>query len=217
MQPNDPQAPEQVPTSPQPYVAPEAPVQQAAEPAPAASAPTQEADPVEAQIEQPIAGQEDAPTELPEMGAVSWQAEEYLQHDKTPMWYVVFILVVVIFMGLAIWQSAWTVVVLIPVTAVALMVYTHRPARLINYTVSSTGFHINDQLHPMGEFKAFGVIQDNGTNALTLIPVKRFRPGITVYFPAEVGEELVDALGAYIPMQELKPDIFDKIISKLRI
>ena len=120
-------------------------------------------------------------------------------------------------MGFAIWLGAWTFAVLVPVMAVALMVYTHRPARRINYAVSAKGLHINDQLHPMGEFKSFGVVQDHDMNALMLIPVKRFRPGLTVYFPAEVGEELVDTLGSYLPMQDLHLDAFDKIIRKLRI
>lgn len=157
------------------------------------------------------------PLALPEVEPVNWQGVEYLQHNKTPLWYVGFVAAVLILMTGAVLVQAWTFVALIPVMAVALMVYSHRPPRQIQYSVSEHGLHINDQLHPLGEFKAFGVMQEHGTNALVLIPVKRFRPNLVVYFPPETGEALVDTLGAFIPMQEVRPDFFDKIIGKLRI
>ena len=67
------------------------------------------------------------------------------------------------------------------------------------------------------EFKSFGLIKDDGENSIMLVPRKRFAPGISVYFPEEVGEQLVDILGSRLPMEELKLDIFDVIIRKLRL
>jgi hypothetical protein len=161
--------------------------------------------------------EDQGPSELPLTEPVTWQATEYIQHDKNPLWYVFFVIIVVILMGIAIWLGAWTFVALIPIMAVALVIYTHRPPREVSYAVSEKGLYINDQLHPMGEFKSFGVLPDSELHALMLVPVKRFRPGTTLYFPDEIGEELVDALGAYLPMQELHVDAVDKIIRKLRI
>lgn len=121
--------------------------------------------------------------------------------------------------GTALYLQAWTFAVLIPVMAVALMVYTHRPPHVISYALSSKGIYVNDTLHPMGEFKSFSVAQsaDPAQNQLVLIPVKRFRPSLTVYFPAEVGEALVDTVGAFLPDRPYKADAFDKIIQKLHI
>lgn len=157
------------------------------------------------------------PTELPQDVPVLWQDIEYIQHDQGPIWYVGFVAVVIILIIGAVLLQAWTFIPLIIVMAVALVIYTHRPARQLQYSWSGKGLTINDQLHPAGEFRSFGVIQDGAHNAIIFIPVKRFRPGLTVYFPAEVGEQLVDAVGAYLPMEELHLDAFDKIIRKLRI
>jgi hypothetical protein len=159
----------------------------------------------------------DQPTQQAPIAPVTWQAQEYLQQDKPPLWYVVFAGVVIVFMGISIWLQAWTFAVLIPIMAAALAVYAHRPPRMVNYSVSEKGLTINGQLHPMGEFKSFGVLKDSQLHALMLVPVKRFRPGVTLYFPEEVGEPLVDTLGAYLPMQDLHVDMVDKIIQKLRI
>ena len=162
-------------------------------------------------------GESQGPTELPQQEPLTWQSIEYIQHDKSPIWYIGFVSVVIILMAVALWLGSWTFAVLVPVMAVALMVYSHRPARQLQYALSDKGLYINDQLHPMGEFKSFGVVNEGELHALTLIPVKRFRPSLTVYFPLEVGERLVDFLGSYIPMHEIQPDVFDKIVRKLRI
>ena len=161
---------------------------------------------------------DDQPSQLPEIDPVQWQAVEYVQYTKQPLWYVGFAVVVIALMVLAVWlMQAWTFAILILVMAAALMVYSHRPPRELTYVLSEKGLYINDQLHPMGEFKAFGVVQDSALHSLMLIPVKRFRPGLSVYFPTEVGERVVDILGAYLPMQDLKLDTFDKIVQKLRL
>jgi hypothetical protein len=226
MQPNEPVTPEQTQpvTPPMPEQQSSAPVQPAQQ---SVATPTPPVDPESMQInapeqqisvEQPTV-QPDAPTELPAIQPVTWQASEYIQHDKSPLWYILFTVVVCVFVGAAIFLQAWTFVVLIPVMAVALMVYTHRPPHVISYALSEKGLYINDMLHPMGEFKAFSIAQSANPqqNQLVLTPVKRFRPSLTIFFPSEVGEELVDIMGAYLPDQPYKLDAFDKIIQKLRI
>lgn len=210
MQPNDPNMP--FPPQEQPSEQPT--------PAPISEQPAVQ--PVPMQAPQPSliddgAGQQLEPSELPQPEAVSWQAIEYLQHDKSPLWYLGFGAIVIVLIMLSILFQAWTFLALIIVMAVALMVYSHRPPRMLNYVWSVKGLYINDQLHPAGEFKSFGVVQDHDHHQLMLIPVKRFRPALAVYFPAEIGEPLVDAVGAYLPMQELHLDGFDKIVRKLRI
>lgn len=180
--------------------------------------------------EQPSVPQQDTSSSAPEAtapvgvsaptsdDAIQWQAPEYLQHARTPLWYVGFWSVVIILMAIAAFViRSWSFVILVPVMAAALVIYSHRPPRQLNYVLSTKGLYINDQLHPLSEFRSFGVIQEDNWPALMLIPVKRFRPGMTVYFPQENGEAIVDLLGSRIPMEELHLDAFDKIVRKLRM
>ena len=156
-------------------------------------------------------------SELPEVMPVSWQSHEYTQYDKSPVWYVILLIVTSVLIGLSILFNAWSFAVLIPIMVVALMMYAHRPPQTVNYTVSEQGLYINDTLHPMGEFRAFAVGKEMDHNSLVLIPIKRFRPSIKISFPDEVGESIVDVIGAFIPSQDFQIDLFDKIIQKLRI
>jgi hypothetical protein len=159
---------------------------------------------------QPVASGEPEP--------VRWQAHEYIHHEKSPVWFVAFGLVMLGLMAIAVFLiQSLTFAILIPVMAAAILVYSHRPPRLLDYTLSRQGLHINDHLYSFNEFKGFRVIHDGQEYSVMLLPVKRFKPGVSVYFPEESGEAIVDMLGSRLPMQDFHLDLVDKIIRKLRI
>lgn len=177
--------------------------------------PTEAAEPEPTAATQPE--KENSPTELPETEPVQWQAQEYYNHENGRIWYVGFAVVVLAVMATAVYLQAWTFAVLVPIMAAALLVYVKRPAQQFSYVLSTKGLYINDVLHPFAEFKSFGVIHDGHEFSITLTPVRRFRPNLTVYFPEEVGEKIVDLLGVRLPMRTIKRDVLDKLVSFLRI
>ena len=163
-------------------------------------------------------GQDDSPLESGGEPVLRWQGPEYIEHDRDAIWYVVFGIVTLVFMAIAIFLiKSITFTILIPVMAVALFVYTRRPAQNINYTVGRKGIHVNDKLYPYSDFKAFAVNTRDGVSSIVVIPRKRFQMGLIAYFPENVGEELVDMLAARLPMQTYTPDFLDKLLAKLRI
>ena len=159
--------------------------------------------------EAPVAG---------EQQPIQWQAPEYMQLARSPLWFVGFWATVVVLMVVAIFViKSWSFALLVPAMAAALVIYSHRPPRQIQYVASAKGLYINDKLHPISEFRSFGVLQEEAMPALTFIPTKRFRPGLTVYFPQEAGEAIVDLLGSHLPMKDVELDAFDKIVRKLHM
>jgi hypothetical protein len=169
-------------------------------------------------IEEP-AQSESQVDEAPDDGAVlRWQGPEYVEHDRGVKWYIVFVIVAITLMAAAIFLiKSITFTILIPVMALALFVYTRRPAQYINYTVGRKGIHVNDKLYPYADFKAFAVNTRDGASSIIVIPRKRFQMALIAYFPEEVGEALVDMLAARLPMQTYAPDFMDKLLTKLRI
>lgn len=147
-----------------------------------------------------------------------WQAAEHIHRDKSPVWYAVFAVIVLALMAIAIFLiKSWTFAVLVPVMAAALAMYALRPPAVLTYTLSRKGLHINDRLYGFDLFKEFGLIHDDDENAVLLVPRKRFQPGVTVYFPDEVGEAVVDMFAARLPMHEVRLDPIDRLIRRLRI
>ncbi len=206
-QPAQPQPPELpvVPVIPSIPEAPAQPVQ--AQPLP----PT----PVEVSEEPPL---ESEPTGRPQPTGetLEWQASEYVEHEKSAKWFIVLALVTLVLVALAIFlMKNYTFALLLVVMAVAIALWAKRPATEMRYRLDTAGVWVNDKFFALHDFRHFGVLQDGGIYAVTLVPNKRFAPGVTVYFPHDLGEQIVDMLGASLPMEEIQPDWIDKLTRRL--
>lgn len=147
---------------------------------------------------------------------LAWQASEYVEHEKSMKWFVVLMLVALLLAALAVFLlKNYTFAILIVVMAIAVAVWAKRPAAEMNYQLNAAGVSVNGKLFAIHDFRAFGVLQDGGIYAVTLLPIKRFSPGVTIYFPHELGEQIVDTLGAVLPMEDMQPDWIDKLTRKL--
>ena len=150
---------------------------------------------------------------------VTWTAQEYVHIDKSPIWFVLFVIIVLGFIAIDIFLlKSYTFSALVVVMAVAVVIYTRRPPRTLTYGLSARqGLYVGEKLYHFDEFKSFGLIPDGEHNSIMLIPTKRFAPGVSVYFPTEAGEQIVDILGQRLPMEDLKLDIIDIVVRKLRL
>ncbi len=158
------------------------------------------------------------PQDTPENPPITWSAQEYIHMDKTPIWFIIFAIVVLVLIALGFFFLGWTFSVLVVVMAAAIIVYIRRPPRTLTYALSPIqGLYVGEHLHHYDEFRAFGLIKDGEHNSIMLIPRKRFSPGVSVYFPEDAGERIVDILGQRLPMEELKLDVVDIVVRKLRL
>lgn len=176
------------------------------------------------QLEQPEQPEEFQPTPLakedtPDNPPITWTAQEYVHIDKGPWWFIIFTIIVLAFIALdVLLLKSWTLSVLVVVMAVAVIVYIRRPPRMLTYALSPVhGLYIGEQVYELSQFKAFGVVRDGDNDSILLIPRKRFSPGVSVFFPEEAGERIVDILGQSLPMETLKLDVIDVIVRKLRL
>ena len=148
---------------------------------------------------------------------ISWQAEEYIVRDHNASWYVGLFLVGAALCAVSVWLKWWTFLVLVILSIITILTSNLRPPRKINYTLDKEGLHEGERLHKYEDFKAFGILKESGHFSAVLIPKKRFGLNVKVYFPGDTGEVIVDALGARLPMEEVKLDFLDKIVNFLRI
>lgn len=148
--------------------------------------------------------------------SVIWTASEYIHHAKSPTWYVVFGIVMLIIIGIAIKVGAWTFVLLAVVMTIALAAVATRKPKEMHYELSDVGLRINQNFYPISDFRAFGVANDGALYYITLIPTKRFMPAVTIYFEEKDGEQIVDILGAFLPMQQIEPDLIDTFMRRIR-
>lgn len=150
---------------------------------------------------------------------ITWTAQEYVHLERNGLWYVLFVVVALALIATDVFfLKSWTFSVLVIVMSIAIIVYIRRPARSLTYALSGDqGLYISEKLYHLSEFKSFGLIRDGEHNSIMLIPRKRFSPGVSVFFPEEAGERIIDILGQRLPMEDLKLDVIDIVVRKLRL
>jgi len=229
MQPNDPQGPTQpgqdTGAVPQSQPTPVAAAVPAVDPAvqqsqavPVEASPAQEAPLPVAEEEAEMLADDEELDDAPAIEPVSWVAHEYIHREKGTLWFTLFAIIFVGLGAISIFlMHSWTFAALLVVIAVVVVVYSRRPPRELNYSLTDDGLMIDNTLHKFSTFKSFGIIRDGEEFSVMLIPIQRFQPGISVYFPEESGEAIVDALGSRLPMKDLHLDVIDRIVRLLRL
>ena len=149
--------------------------------------------------------------------SITWEAEEYIVPGRNTWWYIGLFLVGAGLAALSIFLGWWTFLALIILSIITILLSTFRPPRRIKYTLNKTGLTEGNLTHKFEDYRAFGILKEGSHFSAILIPKKRFSLSVKVYFPEGSGEAIVDWLGARLPMEEVKPDILDKIVNFLRI
>ncbi len=148
---------------------------------------------------------------------ISWEAEEYIVREHNTLWYIGLFVVGAVLGILAVVVDAYTFLILVILSIIAILISSLRPPRKIKYTLNKEGLSEGEKLHKYEDYKAFGILKEGSHFSAVLIPKKRFGLSVKVYFPEGSGEAIVDNLGARLPMEEVKLDILDKIVNFLRI
>lgn len=146
-----------------------------------------------------------------------WEASEYIHHTKSFAWYSAYVGVMLFLLALAYFVThSWTFMILVIVMSVALGIYANRPPRTLHYALTGAGIQIDQTVYKYSDFRAFGIMSDGALYSIMLIPAKRFLPAVSIYFAEDDGEEIVDILGARLPMEEIHLDVVDRLVRRLR-
>ncbi len=148
--------------------------------------------------------------------SIAWDYQEEKKHHSKN-WYLVLGLAFVAMIAVALFllkDILFTVVLVVLI--IALIFYLRRSDFSIKYALSKEHIYIDSKAYPFDEFKSFGLQKNlNQSFTIILIPHKRFGQGLSLNFPDELGEEIVDFIGAILPMQKIELNLIDQIIQKI--
>lgn len=194
-------------------------------PPPALSIPMQKASatPIEQHAESsPYAptfdqGEQPAQSSATSAESLSWTASEFIEHQKPSGWYAtVFVATAVVSLALYFLVRDVVTVVVVAVAAIMFAIVGARKPRALSYVISQSGLQIGDKLFTFEDFKSFSVIEEGAIDSIHLIPLKRLVPPLTLYFPPEQEDQIVDTLSAYLPYEERKHDPIDRLMKRVR-
>ena len=177
------------------------------------AAPGQQADAVAPVVAgEPV--EAEAPAE-PEV-AFSWQASEYVHHQKSARWYAALAAIVVALVVFAVVFHFWLEIGVFIVMGVALFIYASKPPRVMTYELSTEGIHVDGKLFPFSDFRSFSVVEDQDWHSIDLEPTKRFNPRMVLLFDPEDFDPIVSHLELHLPKVDRTPDMIERLTRYLR-
>lgn len=148
---------------------------------------------------------------------VEWSASEFIAQAKSPGWYLVFIIIAVVFAGIAYFATRDIALIIITVLiAAAVLFYAARSPRTLQYSIDSRGISIGSRFYPFSFFKSFSVEDEGPLGSIIFMPLQRFVPPISIHFSHDDGDSIMQALGTSLPLEDHKPDLLDRLVRRIR-
>lgn len=148
---------------------------------------------------------------------VTWEASEYINHQKSPRWYI-FLTVATLLLAAVLWillQDIWSMIV-VAVMYMAITVYARREPRVLRYSVSPTGISIGDKHFDYDQFKSFSVIEETGVPSVSLDPTQRFMPSVSMYFAPDDAQKIIEELSKFLPREQKGMNAVDRAMMRIR-
>ncbi|MBI5357948.1 hypothetical protein HZB74_03835 [Candidatus Saccharibacteria bacterium] len=162
-------------------------------------------------------GAEQSETVQDSQKTISWTASEYVANQKDAKWYFGFFLFLIICVGLVYFFTKDLIsVVAIAVIGILFSVLANKKPKQLAYEINSQGISISGRFYNYSEFKSFSLSSEGVIGAINLMPLKRFMPEISIYFPPEQGEAIISVLTAQLPHEQRAEHGVDKLTKRFK-
>lgn len=148
---------------------------------------------------------------------VTWTASEFIAHHKDVSWYLglavgTALLALLIFLV----TKDRTSVIVVVVAAFIFGAFAARQPRTLPYRIDAHGLTIGQKFYPYADLKSFSIREEGALGSIMLLPLKRFMPALTIYYPPEQEDVIITTLGSFLPHEERPPDPVDRLMHRLR-
>lgn len=168
-------------------------------------------------VASPLLSAEPMPAPVTGPSQVNWTASEFIAHHKSTNWYMAlagigFLITVIVFL---ITRDIFSTAVVI-VGTVLFGVMASRQPRQMPYQVDTHGIIIGQKGYPYGDFRSFSVVDEGPFSSIVFMPLKRFQPPLSIYYPPEEENEIVEVLAQHLPMHEHQHDLTEQLMRRIR-
>lgn len=148
---------------------------------------------------------------------LSWTASEFIAHQKSFSWYLWLGVGAVILAGL-IWLIAKDIVSAIVVlgAAAAFGYFANRSPRQLSYNLDKSILTIGAKQYSLDTFRSFSIMPENAFTSISLMPLKRFAPILSIYYSPENEQQIVTLLSGVLPFEERNHDPIDQLMRRVR-
>jgi hypothetical protein len=148
---------------------------------------------------------------------ISWTASEYVDHAKSPDWYLALAVVAILSAALLYFLFKDIITAATPVVAaLALGFYGRRRPRQLQYQVNDSGLAIDQKYFPYDMFRSFAIMDEGPFVSLVFLPLKRFGFLTTVYLDPQDEERIINVVSQYLPLEPREHDPIDRFMKRIR-
>lgn len=175
------------------------------------------ANPQSAETSPPIAPGNETVAFADDLPHVAWTASEYAAHPKSGGWFALLGLGSIGLAGLVYlitqdYISASVIVVL----GLLFGIFAARQPQVLQYSIDNTGIQVDQKFYGYQAFKSFSVVHDQAMGYISLMPLRRFMPPLTIHYDPADEEKIANTLAEYLPYEDHKPDVVDRLARKIR-
>lgn len=148
---------------------------------------------------------------------VSWTASEYINHHKSAGWYIKLAAAAAV-LAAAVFLLTGDKISTGVVVAVAVVFgwYASQQPRQLQYSLDGSALHIGSRAYPYTHFRSFAVVDEGAFSSIMFMPLKRFSPGVSLYYDPADEDRIVAALADQLPMEPRRNDLVDTLMRRIR-
>ena len=102
------------------------------------------------------------------------------------------------------------------IAALVLGIFAARKPRVLDYRLDDTGLTIDTKFYDYAAFKSFSVINEGPAYSIFLMPMKRFMPGLSLYYDQKDQQKIADILAQRLPLEDRHVDTIDRFMHRIR-
>jgi hypothetical protein len=146
----------------------------------------------------------------------SWEASEFVNHDKPLQWFLGFWLFIAVICGVLGLLHQWLSIVVVVIMAMAVLVYSRKEPRVLTYALDDKGVSINGNLSPYNHFRSYNVQQQVGWEEIDLEPTKRLGARLTLLADSDSRDQIEAILQQHLPRVDRTPDVIERLSRYLK-
>lgn len=164
-----------------------------------------------------VADQQD-PSTQPQQTELTWTASEFVANHKNARWHGLFLVATAIVAAITYLLTKDVIsTISIVVVGILFMIISNKKPRQLSYAVSNDGISIGGKFYPFASFKSFAVVYEGAISSISLMPIHRLQPDLTIYYPPESERQIFDLILAHLPNDQAAADkIIDRFARKIR-
>ena len=148
---------------------------------------------------------------------ITWQASEYIAHEKPASWYGVLlgasllITAVVYLLN----RDILTSVAIMTVSLCAGFFASRQPSSK-QYKLSPKGLEVDGKLFKFADFRSFSIVEEGAIDSIWLKPLNKYKPAIIIYFSPEEEDKIATMISNFLPHEQRELDAIDRASRRLR-